>query len=164
MRLHHVGFVVADIASAMPGFLRSLGATWDSQVFTDPNQKVKVAFLTTRPGDALVELVEPDGNDSPVLRFLNEKGGGLHHACYEVHDVEQELSRLPQPRLVDRETAKAGSRVPGKTDRVGADAGEISGRAVGRRPLEAAALRSTSGAKALTYFQRRDAGLKASST
>ncbi len=91
MRLHHVGFVVADISAAMPGFLRSMGATWDSQIFADPNQKVKVAFLSTRPGDARVELVEPDGSDSPVLRFLNEKGGGLHHACYEVRDLEQEL-------------------------------------------------------------------------
>jgi methylmalonyl-CoA/ethylmalonyl-CoA epimerase len=92
MRLHHLGFVVADIASAMPGFLRAMGASWDSQIFTDPNQKVKVAFLNTRPGDAQVELVQPDGGDSPVLRFLNEKGGGLHHACYEVEDLEQELS------------------------------------------------------------------------
>ena len=92
MRLHHMGFVVADIAAAMPGFLRSLGATWDSQIFADPNQKVKVAFLTIRADDPLVELVEPDGNDSPVLRFLNEKGGGLHHACYEVRNLEQELS------------------------------------------------------------------------
>jgi methylmalonyl-CoA/ethylmalonyl-CoA epimerase len=92
MRLHHVGFVVADIATAMPKFIRSMAATWDSQIFADPNQKVKVAFLTTRPGDAQVELVEPDGAGSPVLRFLNEKGGGLHHACYEVRDLEQELS------------------------------------------------------------------------
>lgn len=92
MRLHHVGFVVADIASAMPGFVRSMGATWDSQIIGDPIQKVKVAFLTTRPGDAQIELVEPDASDSPVLRFLNEKGGGLHHACYEVRDLEQELS------------------------------------------------------------------------
>ena len=92
MRLHHVGFVVADIKAAMPGFIRSMAATWDSEIFADPNQKVKVAFLTTRPGDAQVELVEPDGGDSPVLRFLNEKGGGLHHACYEVRDLEQELS------------------------------------------------------------------------
>ena len=92
MRLHHVGFVVADIAAAMPEFIRSMGATWDSQIFADPNQKVKVAFLTTRPGDAQVELVEPNGPDSPVLRFLKEKGGGLHHVCYEVRDLEQELA------------------------------------------------------------------------
>jgi methylmalonyl-CoA/ethylmalonyl-CoA epimerase len=87
-----MGFVVADIAAAMPKFVRSLGATWDSQIFADPNQKVKVAFLTIRPGDPQVELVEPDGDDSPVLRFLNEKGGGLHHACYEISNLEQELS------------------------------------------------------------------------
>ncbi len=92
MRLHHLGFVVADIAAAMPGFVRSMGATWDGQIFADPHQKVKVAFLSTRPGDALIELVEPNGDDSPVLRFLNEKGGGLHHACYEVADLEQGLS------------------------------------------------------------------------
>jgi methylmalonyl-CoA/ethylmalonyl-CoA epimerase len=92
MRLHHIGFVVADIATAMPGFIRSLAATWDSQIFADPYQKVKVAFLSTRPSEPQVELVEPDGSDSPVLRFLNEKGGGLHHACYEVRDLEHEVS------------------------------------------------------------------------
>jgi len=71
---------------------RSLAATWDSKIFADPHQKVKVAFLTTRPGDAQVELIEPAGDDSPVLRFLSEKGGGLHHACYEVAELEQELN------------------------------------------------------------------------
>lgn len=91
MRLHHLGFVVSDITAAMPGFLRSMAATWDSQIFFDPHQKVRVAFLTTRPHDAQIELVEPAGPDSPVLRFLSEKGGGLHHACYEVANLEQEM-------------------------------------------------------------------------
>lgn len=91
IRLHHMGFVVADIAAAVPGFQTSLGASWDAQIFADPYQKVKVTFLTTRPGDPQIELVEPVGEDSPVLRFLCDKGGGLHHACYEVVDLEQEL-------------------------------------------------------------------------
>jgi len=94
MRLHHLGFVVADIAAAMPGFVRSLSATWDERIFADPHQKVKVAFLTTRPGDPQIELIEPNADDSPVLRFLHEKGGGLHHACYEVSDLERELSEF----------------------------------------------------------------------
>jgi len=92
LHLHHVGFVVADIATAMPGFVRSLAAEWDGRIIEDPLQKVKVAFLSTRPQDGQIELVEPVGPDSPVLRFLQEKGGGLHHACYEVADLEKELN------------------------------------------------------------------------
>ncbi|HKD86227.1 MAG TPA: VOC family protein [Terriglobales bacterium] len=93
LRLHHVGFVVASIEQAMPGFLRSLAARWDVKVFHDPLQKVKVAFLTTRAEDPQIELVEPAGEDSPVLRFL-EQGGGLHHVCYEVADLEQQLTEF----------------------------------------------------------------------
>ena len=92
LRLHHVGYVVSNVEAAMPGFVRSLMATWDGRVIEDPLQKVRVAFLATRPADPLVELVEPVGADSPVLRFLQEKGGGLHHFCYEVADLEEELA------------------------------------------------------------------------
>jgi len=92
LRLHHIGFVVSSIEAAMPSFVRSMLAEWDGRSFDDPLQKAKVTFLTTRAGDAQIELVEPLGEDSPVRRFLEEKGGGLHHLCYEVNDLEQELS------------------------------------------------------------------------
>lgn len=92
LRLHHVGFVVSSIAASMPGFARSMAAGVCSQCFEDPLQKAKVTFLTTRPGDAQIELVEPLGEDSPVQRFLQQTGGGLHHLCYEVADLEGELA------------------------------------------------------------------------
>jgi methylmalonyl-CoA/ethylmalonyl-CoA epimerase len=92
LRLHHIGFVVADIATAMPAFVRSMAAEWDGKIFEDPLQKAKVAFLTTREGDAQIELVQPIGDGSPVQRFLQEKGGGMHHLCYEVADLEAELT------------------------------------------------------------------------
>ena len=92
LRLHHIGFVVSSIEQAMPGFVRSMLAEWSGQSFEDPLQKAKVAFLTTRAGDAQIELVEPLGDDSPVQRFLQQAGGGLHHLCYEVADLEQELA------------------------------------------------------------------------
>jgi len=92
LRLHHVGFVVASIEAAMPGFARSLAAEWNGEIIHDPLQKVKVAFLTTSVGDAQIELVEPAGDDSPVLKFLQQHGGGLNHVCYEVEDLEQELA------------------------------------------------------------------------
>jgi methylmalonyl-CoA/ethylmalonyl-CoA epimerase len=94
LRLHHIGFVVASIRSSAPGFMRSLGATWDGAIFTDPGQKVRVAFLTPAPGDALIELVEPHAEDAPVSAFLREKGQGLHHLCYEVHMLEEAIAEL----------------------------------------------------------------------
>jgi methylmalonyl-CoA/ethylmalonyl-CoA epimerase len=92
--LHHLGFVVADIAAAMEGFVRSLAGAWDGRVYDDPWQKVKVAFLAVRPGDPLIELVQPAGESSPVWRFLTERGGGLHHLCYEVGDLEEQMAEM----------------------------------------------------------------------
>ena len=92
--MHHVGFVVQDIEAGMAGFTRSLGATWDGRVYEDPRQKVKVAFLRTRPEDPQIELVQPAGDDSPVLRFLQEKGGGMHHICYQVADLAAGMAEM----------------------------------------------------------------------
>jgi len=100
LSLHHLGFVVADISSAMTGFIESLGGEWDGRVFEDSFQKVKVAFITTRPGDARIELVQPAAADSPVLRFLNEKGGGFHHVCYEVGNLDRELLEMRSRRAI----------------------------------------------------------------
>jgi methylmalonyl-CoA/ethylmalonyl-CoA epimerase len=96
--LHHVGFVVAAIAPAMEGFLRSLNATWDQRVFEDPLQRVKVAFLSVRPSEPLIELVEPVGEGSPVQKFLQEKGGGLHHFCYTTDSLDGELQAFRSRR------------------------------------------------------------------
>jgi methylmalonyl-CoA/ethylmalonyl-CoA epimerase len=91
-RLHHVGFIVASIERSMPGFLRSMGGTWDERIFHDPVQKVKVAFLTPGLGsEAQIELVEPASEDSPVRRFLETSKGGMHHLCYEVGDVDESV-------------------------------------------------------------------------
>ncbi len=91
MRLHHVGFVVSDIGKAVPGFIHSLGMNWDGAIYQDPKQKVKVTFLVTGPACAQIELIEPLGGDSPVAKFLS-RGGGQHHLCYEVEDIEHALS------------------------------------------------------------------------
>ncbi len=100
LTLHHVGFVVAAIAPAMDGFLHSLNATWDEKIFEDPLQKVKVAFLTTRPGEPQIELIEPASEKSPVRKFLLEKGGGLHHFCYQTGSLEAELKAFRSRRAI----------------------------------------------------------------
>jgi methylmalonyl-CoA/ethylmalonyl-CoA epimerase len=91
-KLHHVGFVVASISQAAERFAALTGGSWDGRIFHDPIQTVRVTFI--RPGsplDPLIELVEPVGEDSRVSSFL-KRGGGLHHLCYEVEELEAHLA------------------------------------------------------------------------
>lgn len=92
-RLHHFGFVVANIEASVPGMCRALLADWNSEIFTDPLQRVRVTFLKGSHQSPLLELVEPLGQDSPVFRFLDD-GGGLHHLCYEVSSISEHLDRI----------------------------------------------------------------------
>lgn len=91
VKLHHIGFVLASIEESAASIATSLGATWDENIILDPLQNVRVSFLQGFDNrDALIELVEPHGPQSPVSQFL-EKGGGLHHLCYEVENLESHL-------------------------------------------------------------------------
>jgi methylmalonyl-CoA/ethylmalonyl-CoA epimerase len=121
-RLHHVGFVVTSIDERIGGFVKSLAATWDGKIIHDRLQRAKVTFLRTPgTGDALVELVEPAGEDSPVSRFT-KKGGGLHHLCYEVGDLAEHLKfvkaarcivvRAPQPAVAFEQRLIAWALTP----------------------------------------------------
>ena len=101
LRLHHVGFIVASIDNALPGFLLSLGAQVITGKIHDPLQKVNVLFLKPSEGDySQIELVEPATPDSPVGRFLAQQGGGMNHLCYEVGDIEASLEAMKQRRSV----------------------------------------------------------------
>lgn len=92
VRLHHIGFVLASIEEKAASIATSLGAKWDGHIILDPLQKVRVSFLHgARSHDVLIELVEPHGPESPVSRFL-KRGGGFHHLCYEVADLDQHLA------------------------------------------------------------------------
>jgi len=84
-RLHHVGIVVPSLQQGRDWYA-SLGFVTDTTVYVDPIQRVSVQFI--RPGaDVLIELVEPLQKDSPVSRFLEKRGPGLHHLCYEVDNI-----------------------------------------------------------------------------
>ncbi len=91
IRLHHVGYVVRSIEETAERFACSIGASWDQEVILDRLQASRVAFLAN-PSQPfpLVELVQPESEGSPVSNFL-KRGGGLHHLCYEVKSLEQQL-------------------------------------------------------------------------
>jgi|HubBroStandDraft_6_1064221.scaffolds.fasta_scaffold62051_2 methylmalonyl-CoA/ethylmalonyl-CoA epimerase len=91
-KLHHIGFVVSSIQESAESFIQALGASWDGKITFDPVQKVRVSFFQGRStADPLIELVEPGEPESPVSRFL-ERGGGLHHLCYGVEDLDAHLA------------------------------------------------------------------------
>jgi len=92
LRLHHIGFVLASIQESAESFAHSLGTTWDGNIIYDPLQMVRVTFLRVdHANDTLIELVEPEGPSSPVAKFLKHRGG-LHHACYEIKDLDAHLA------------------------------------------------------------------------
>jgi methylmalonyl-CoA/ethylmalonyl-CoA epimerase len=98
--LHHIGYVVDSISERIDSFRASVAATGVSEIFHDPIQKSRVIFLKLpAPSPLLLELVEPAAPDSPVTRFL-QKGGGLHHLCYEVDDLAQQISWMKSLRAI----------------------------------------------------------------
>jgi len=99
--LHHIGYVVASIPDAIEQWGRSLGATRISEVFEDPIQQVHVAFLDLPggPGAAQVELVTGLGPKSPVAR-LQAQGGGLHHLCFLVDDLEAHIAAMKREKAL----------------------------------------------------------------
>lgn len=93
--LNHIGFAVASIRKAGLDFAGALSFKWDGEVIFDPLQLANVTFLHSSVlGQPTIELVEPAEEKSPLYRFV-QQGGGLHHLCYEVDSLEQqmELSR-----------------------------------------------------------------------
>ncbi|MGC3972494.1 MAG: methylmalonyl-CoA epimerase [Pirellulales bacterium] len=82
-----------------------LGATFEGEeVVTE--QKVRVAFFRLGDGPMAVnlELLEPTDSDSPIAKFLEKRGPGLHHTAYTVDDVAQSLAAAESAglRLIDR--------------------------------------------------------------
>lgn len=88
--LHHIGIVVPQIRPVLEGFAASVGARPDSEIIYDPLQQVSVAFLRPNAPGPAIELIEPAGENCPVSN-LAKSGGGLHHLCYEVNNLEKEL-------------------------------------------------------------------------
>jgi methylmalonyl-CoA/ethylmalonyl-CoA epimerase len=90
-KVHHVGVVVRDMEQAMRFYRDTLGLHVYKQE-TIQEQGVKAALLTL--GDSEIELLEPVVPDTGVARYLERKGEGLHHVCFQVDDIERDLEAL----------------------------------------------------------------------
>jgi len=99
-KINHIGIAVKSLEASIPFYRDQLGMELEGTEEV-AEQKVKVAFL--RVGESRIELLEPTADDSPVAKFLEKNGEGIHHMAYEVADIETALADLKQKgvRLID---------------------------------------------------------------
>ena len=106
-KINHLGIAVKSLDAAIPFYRDQLGMTFEGTEEV-AEQKVKVAFLQI--GESRIELLEPTADDSPIAKFLEKKGEGVHHTAYEVDDIDAVLADLKAKgiRLID-ETPRRGA-------------------------------------------------------
>jgi len=90
-KIDHVAIVVPDIQEALAFWQDALGLTL-SHTEEVASQETLVAFLPS--GESEVELVEPTTETSGMARYMDKRGPGMHHICFQVEGIEQILERL----------------------------------------------------------------------
>jgi methylmalonyl-CoA epimerase len=100
VKIDHIGIAVKSLADAIKIYENAIGLQVSGYDQVD-DQGVRVAMLNI--GDSRIELLEPIGPDSPIEKFMNNRGEGIHHIAVTVDDIDQALERLKASgvRLVD---------------------------------------------------------------
>ena len=110
-RIAHIGLAVRSISDSLPFYRDVLGMP---EVPLDDADGARIAGLAA--GDALVELLEAQAPDSPIAKFVDKRGPGIHHVCFVVDDLDASLARCRE----------AGIRLIDETPRVGAEGKRIA--------------------------------------
>lgn len=97
-RIAHIGIAVKDLGEALQFYRDVLGLVPHPAEIADGATIVSLPF-----GESEVELLEPRDADSPIAKFLERRGPGIHHVCYRVADLDVALQRARDAgyRLVD---------------------------------------------------------------
>lgn len=90
-KINHIAIAVKDVEESLKFWRDALGLKVD-HIEDVPSQKSEVVFIPV--GDSEVELVKPTSPDSGVAKFVDEKGGGMHHLCFEVDNIDEMLTQL----------------------------------------------------------------------
>ena len=100
MKINHLGIATKGIDDALKFWSDALGLE-NVHLEVVEEQKVRVAMLPI--GESRIELLEPTSDDSPISKFLEKRGGGIHHIAVEVEDINAVLTRLKEKgvRLID---------------------------------------------------------------
>ena len=90
-KIEHIGIAVKHLSSSIPLFEKLLNTPCYKTEAVE-SELVNTAFFKT--GDSKIELVEGYSPESPIYKFIEKKGEGMHHIAFEVEDIEAEIKRL----------------------------------------------------------------------
>jgi methylmalonyl-CoA/ethylmalonyl-CoA epimerase len=105
-RIHHLGIAVRDLQKAVSLYRDVFGLDFEGYEEV-AEQGVRTAIF--RVGEVRIELLESTSPEGPVGKFIERRGEGIHHICFEVTDIEVAISR----------TAERGVRMIDETPRMG---------------------------------------------
>src|SRR5437870_10707410 len=108
MKIDHIGIATSTIAEAT-SFWRDILGLPAEEIEEVPEQKVRVCMLPV--GESRIELLEATSPDSPIARFVEKRGPGIHHLAVRVNDIYAALEQLKLrgARLIDSEPRKGAN-------------------------------------------------------
>lgn len=106
-KLYHVAIAVENLDEAEKLYQTALGLNVTHREVIE-EQGVKASMLEPHDGGTAIELLEPLDENSPIAKFLDKRGEGIHHICFWVDDLEASLNRLKEEgvRLIDESPRK----------------------------------------------------------
>jgi methylmalonyl-CoA/ethylmalonyl-CoA epimerase len=90
-KIEHLGIAVKSITESLPVFETLLGSSC-YKIEEVESEGVKTAFIQI--GESKIELLEATNPESPIAKYLEKKGPGIHHIAFEVDDIQKEIDRL----------------------------------------------------------------------
>jgi methylmalonyl-CoA/ethylmalonyl-CoA epimerase len=97
IKLDHIGIAVKDMGAANEMYAKLLGKP-HYKIETVATEKVATSFFQI--GESKIELLEATDPDSPIAKFIEKRGEGIHHIAFEVSDIEAEIQRLESEGFV----------------------------------------------------------------
>lgn len=89
--INHIGIVVKDIEASAMLFSKLFGI---ENMHHETVESQKVSIASFKVGDVLIELTAPTDDTSPIAKFIEKKGEGIHHIAFESNDISSELDRI----------------------------------------------------------------------
>ena len=96
-KIEHIGIAVKNLETSNKLYSKLFGQSC-YKMEEVKSESVRTSFF--RLGDSKIELLEATNEDSPIAKFINKKGEGIHHIAFNVMDIEAEMKRLKQEGFI----------------------------------------------------------------